>query len=983
MASNDDRKVTLRAEVDTTNAEAGFKRVGASAEQMASKVAREGARAGGGLQKIGADAQGAAVDMSRSERNIVGAIQRATAALQAGSKAGSEYYEALARQRGIDDSVIAPYVRQLREAEAAQKGATATMRTMGTTAGQTAAAMRMVPAQFTDIVVSLQSGQQPLTVLLQQGGQLKDMFGGIGPAARGLAGYVLGLVNPFTLAAAAAGALALAYYQGSKESDAYVRALVLSGNAAGTTAGELAEMAKSMAAVSGTQSGAAAALAQLAGTGQVAAANLKDFASVAIGLEKRAGIPIENTVRDLEELGKKPLDASVKLTEQYRYLTAEVYSQIKALEDQGRMAEAANLAQRTYMTAMSGNVEQLTAQLGSLERGWDAVTAALKRAWDATLRIGRPTTMQERLGEIQQQIAERQANSWKFGGSDPGTDKLMAQRAAASRRLLREQDNALAEGQRKEEASAEIAAQRRIDKLGEAVKSNAVKRREEIAQLRKDFERTKRSTDSEEYRTLVAGINEKYKDKKAGPSTAGAERNLSLAEIQNKAKDDLGALEAMQRAQQLRRQAGLVDEQTYYAKRIEFAQQANTIEEGALRKEIELLEKQSLKGKEALEVEKQLSGLRSKLRLQQMKGENAVNEAKQDAATADERQRKALEGLNAESERYIANMQKRAAREVAAVGMSDRERAYTAGRQGIQDRFDEQRQSLLDRQSFTVGLMPEQKEQIKRRLALLEEERAATVKSYEDSYSQITRAQGSWEIGAQRAFANYADGAAKVADSVEAAFSNAFKGLEDALVSFATTGKADFKSLANSIIADLIRIQVRGALAGLFGKGDGFNWTKLLGGLAGAAGGGAAGGTPASSPSWTSVLSIMGSESPNWATGGYTGAGGKYQPAGIVHRGEYVMTKEATDRLGLGFLNRLNGYAAGGMVGAAPASNDVNWTILNHSSTPMTSETVQIDPQNRALVIRDARRAVAADVADANSRFSRTMARTTTASRRR
>ena len=55
---------------------------------------------------------------------------------------------------------------------------------LGISERQLAAAMRGVPAQLTDIVVSLQGGQRPLTVLLQQGGQLKDMFGGVVPAAR-------------------------------------------------------------------------------------------------------------------------------------------------------------------------------------------------------------------------------------------------------------------------------------------------------------------------------------------------------------------------------------------------------------------------------------------------------------------------------------------------------------------------------------------------------------------------------------------------------------------------------------------------------------------------------------------------------------------------------------------------------------------------------------------------------------------------------
>ena len=54
-----------------------------------------------------------------------------------------------------------------------------------------------------------------------------------------------------------------------------------------------------------------------------------------------------------------------------------------------------------------------------------------------------------------------------------------------------------------------------------------------------------------------------------------------------------------------------------------------------------------------------------------------------------------------------------------------------------------------------------------------------------------------------------------------------------------------------------------------------------------------------------------------FATGGFTGTGGKYEPAGIVHRGEFVFTKEATSRIGVGNLYRLmRGYATGGYVGA-------------------------------------------------------------------
>lgn len=128
---------------------------------------------------------------------------------------------------------------------------------------------------------------------------------------------------------------------------------------------------------------------------------------------------------------------------------------------------------------------------------------------------------------------------------------------------------------------------------------------------------------------------------------------------------------------------------------------------------------------------------------------------------------------------------------------------------------------------------------------------------------------------------------------------NAFNGMADALTDFVMTGKADFRSLAQSILRDLssmiIKMMIFNSLKAAFG---GTAFGKFLG----LSGGGYVGG---------------------YAGGGYTGDGGKYQPAGIVHRGEYVITKEATSRLGIGFLNHLNygrGYASGGAVGSIPST---------------------------------------------------------------
>lgn len=107
-------------------------------------------------------------------------------------------------------------------------------------AAQTANAMRMIPAQMTDVVVGLSTGQSPFMVLMQQGGQLKDMFGGIGPAIKGVGTYVMGLVNPYSVAAASVGLLTYAVYQNRQEIDAATKIATTSLGANGDAAERLA-----------------------------------------------------------------------------------------------------------------------------------------------------------------------------------------------------------------------------------------------------------------------------------------------------------------------------------------------------------------------------------------------------------------------------------------------------------------------------------------------------------------------------------------------------------------------------------------------------------------------------------------------------------------------------------------------------------------------------------------------------------------------
>jgi len=377
-----------------------------------------------GLNKAAADGDQAAKKMERSTQSLISQIERQIAVSKAGAKGTAEYFQAIAQQRGVDPSQLKPYLDQLKAVSVAQGDA-------GMSAKALTAATRGLPAQFTDIAVSLQGGQRPLTVLLQQGGQLKDMFGGIAPAARALTGYIAGMVNPMTLAAGAAVALAVAYSQGASEAEQFNATFIQTGALAGKTTGDLQQMARRISDVVGTQGKAAAVLDQFARSTAVGAENMENFAQAAIRWEKVTGTAAEDTVKAFIDLGKDPLDAVMKLNEGMNFLTASTYEQIRSLERQGQTAQAAAVAQKAYADALNDRAPKLEQNLGTLERAWIRVKDVAKGAWDAMLDIGRPATLQDRISSqasVVQNLGDKLLAQTARGRP---TGQLAAQLAAA------------------------------------------------------------------------------------------------------------------------------------------------------------------------------------------------------------------------------------------------------------------------------------------------------------------------------------------------------------------------------------------------------------------------------------------------------------------------------------------------------------------------------------------------------------------------
>ncbi|WP_095114783.1 phage tail length tape measure family protein [Pseudomonas sp. Irchel 3F3] len=383
-----------------------------------------------------ADGVSSSLDDQRKElAQLLGQINPTVAAL--GRLDDMQEKLAKLKKAGVVESdTFVEYTQRINTMREALGETTTTMNKAGMSAKAYQAALRGVPAQFTDIAVSLQGGQAPLTVFLQQGGQLKDMFGGALPAAKALGGYVLGLVNPFTVAAAAAGTLALAYYKGSEESDRLTDAITRNGNAAGTSYSELANLAEQVANTGTTVGAASKVLEQLAGAGNALTPMYAQITKASLAWTKQTGEDVTKVVQSFNEIAKGPVEAVKKLDAELNFLTASQYANIISLEKQGKTIDAARAATDLYATALSSRSAEMESNLGSLESAWQSLGSFAKKAWDAMLDVGRKTTPEQELADVYNQIAEARKSISKYGsaasslmGVNPDSLKALEKRA--------------------------------------------------------------------------------------------------------------------------------------------------------------------------------------------------------------------------------------------------------------------------------------------------------------------------------------------------------------------------------------------------------------------------------------------------------------------------------------------------------------------------------------------------------------------------
>jgi lambda family phage tail tape measure protein len=812
-------------------------------------------------------------------------------------------------------------------------------------AKQQAAAMRGVPAQFTDIVTSIQGGQAPLTVLLQQGGQLKDMFGGVGPAAKALGTYVSGLINPFTAAAAAAAALGLVYYKGSEEADGYRKALILSGDAAGVTAGNLASMARQISATIGTTGAAAGVLTLLAGSGNIAAGSFEGITKAALTMQQATGTAVEDTVAQFAALAKDPVDASAKLNEQYHYLTASVYEQITALEKQGDKAAAVKLATDTFADAIETRGAKITERLGYIEGAWNKVAKAAKWAWDSSLDLGREATYEQKMADLETQAE----NARRLGtGSRGGGGRSLADIEAQKTSLM------LAEQERRNRAQATKAAQDRdsaavlgvqlINREAESAGSTVDKLNKKLDDLDKARQKNIQNKSytpelQKQYETAVAGYQKQLDDaKKKAAGPAGSVDLTAFNNAKNAMSLLVGDYQDKEKQLEAAQKNGLISQSQYFAQRAALINDEKTKVGAAYDAEISALEtaknKATTTGAQRIQLDQKIADARAD-QTKALKG----FDSEQAVLATNEKGR--LDQAKVASQAYVEQLERQRAalgiqgdRAAASIGQSDRQQGLQSDLNAAADKFSDERAKLLDRRKTAPDKYSQ--EDYEKDLASLNNAEGKYSATVVANYDKMTAAQGNWESGAESAFHNYVENAQNIAGQTKEAFASLYSGMTDAAVDWAFGADESFGDVAVSFAKMLVKMELQAAASSVFSGAASSGLGALLSGLIG--GGASSAGSTAAGYS-SSYLS-------GWSLGGRA-TGGDVAPSSLYQVNElgpelyneggksYLMTGANGGSVTPLGTSSMMGSSGGSTMGSA----QVNITINRDGSASVDSDT--------------------------------------------
>lgn len=746
-------------------------------------------------------------------------------------KTKAELLEMKAAQLGVS-AQAAPFIAQLKAQEKQ-------MKLTGISAGQYKQAMAQLPAQITDVVTSLASGMPVWLVAIQQGGQIKDSFGGVGNTFKAL----LSFLNPVNVGLAALavsmGALVKAGYDAYKSQRDLQEALVLTGGYAGTSGAQFDKLAQDINNSTDATIGNIRSIAtELAKSGKFTIDQIKAITKTTAQWSTVTGESSDKITDYFNKIAGDPVKGLAELNEQFNFLSEGQLTYIADLEKTKGKTEAVTAATKLFADVMDQRLAKLADSATPLEKMWTNIKKWASDAWgwvgDHTLAAlnliidvvaGTVEQVRYLLNQGDILIGEFIVSATKTMQKIPGLDNVGDSVISQQQKIINDAK------ENNKELLKSIAERNERVKKGEQGYIDMMKNRAAVEQQYATKTKENIRKEAEE----LAKRDKKQKAEKVKVSAGD--------KLEEQYQRDILALETQLRV--LKEHKTITDTISQQRKSL-WAEQAK----------IQILQEASTK-RQLTDEEKSI--LANKDKILAMAEQKAILG---DQIVAQTR----LNQLQDSSIKFI--QQQKAATEALAKtrGLSEREAARAAERAKVESDY------------LAKGGKKEDP-QLK-----------AMMDALDNRYKEEDAKRADWLSGAKNAFAEYGEEAMNMYDNIGNIASQALNGLSQQMADFLTTGQANFKDFAKSIISLIVqmitKMAIFNAISGMFGS---FAFGGSTGGFQGA----------------------------SFAVGGYTGDGGKYDPAGFVHKGEFVFTKEATQRIGAKNLYRMmRGYANGGQVGS-------------------------------------------------------------------
>ncbi|EMR7985504.1 phage tail tape measure protein, partial [Escherichia coli] len=658
-----------------------------------------------------------------------------------------------------------------RQALAAQKA--------GISVGQYKAAMRTLPAQFTDIATQLAGGQNPWLILLQQGGQVKDSFGGMIPMFRGLAGAISLPMVGVTSLAVATGALAYAWYQGDSTLSEFNKTLVLSGNQAGLTADRMLTLSRAGQAAGLTFNQAGESLAALVNAGVRGGEQFDAINQSVARFASASGVEVDKVAEAFGKLTTDPTSGLMAMARQFRNVTAEQIAYVAQLQRSGDEAGALQAANDAATKGFDEQTRRLKENMGTLETWADKTGKAFKSMWDAILDIGRPESSADMLASAQkafdeadkkwqwyQSRSQRRGKTSSFRANLQGAwdDRENARLGLAAATLQSDMEKAgeLAARDRAERESSQLKytgeAQKAYERLLTPLEKYTA-RQEELNKALKDGKILQA-----DYNTLMASAKKDYESTQKKPSDV----KVSAGERQeDRAHAAMLALET--ELLTLEKHAGANEKISQQRRDLWKAEnQYVVLKEAATKRQLSEQEKSLLAHeKETLEYKRQLADLGDKVEHQKR-----LNELAQQAARFEQQQ-----------------SAKQAAISAKARGLTDRQAQRESEEQRLRDVYGDNPDAL-----------------------------AKATSALKNTWSAEEQLRGSWMAGLKSGWGEWAESATDSFSQVKSAATQTFDGIAQNLAAMLTGSEQNWRGFTRSVLSMLTEIFLKQAMVGIVGR---------------------------------------------------------------------------------------------------------------------------------------------------------------------